>query len=145
MAELKTKPTAVPVPDFLAGVEPEARRKDAWEVLQMMEDITGIKPYMFGPTIIGFGSYHYTYASGHEGDAPMIGFSPRKAKLVFYLSSGFARYGELIQKLGKHTMGKGCLYINKLADVDTAMLRELVLESFEHMKITQRCEVCDRD
>ena len=144
MAEVKTKPTIVPVPDFLAGVEPETRRTDALEVLRMMGEVTGVNPYMFGPSIIGFGSYHYQYASGHEGDAPMIGFSPRKDKLVFYLAQGYARYEGLMYRLGKHKLGKACLYINKLADVDTAVLRELMAGSWQHMKETQRCAACDR-
>ena len=133
------------VPDFLARIESETKRKDAFEVLRMMEDVTGIKPYMFGPTIIGFGSYHYQYASGHEGDAPMIGFAPRTDKLVFYLSQGYARYDELMAKLGKYKQSKACLYVNKLADVDTAVLREMMADSWQHMKVTQHCEACDRE
>lgn len=92
----------------------------------MMEEITGEKPVMWGPSIIGFGTYHYTYESGHEGDACIAGFSPRKANLVIYLTSGFADKNELVEKLGKHKASKSCLYINKLSDIDLSVLEQLV-------------------
>jgi len=126
MAETKTKPTTVKIEDFLESVPSTLRREDACRVMSMMEEITGEKPVMWGPSIIGFGTYHYTYESGHEGDACIAGFSPRKANLVIYLTSGFADKNELVEKLGKHKASKSCLYINKLSDIDLSVLEQLV-------------------
>lgn len=134
MAEQKTKPTKVSVKKFLAGIENETRRKDAEELLKIMKQITRQEPKMWGPSIIGFDSYHYKYESGHEGDCFITGFSPRKQNLSLYVMPGFARYETLMGKLGKHKTGKSCLYINKLADIDLAVLKELIKQSYQYMK-----------
>ena len=136
MAENKTKATDASVDAFLAAVEPERRRIDGRVVLEMMARITGEPPKMWGPSIIGFGQCHYRYESGREGDMPRIGFSPRKAQLVLYLANDFAGRDALVARLGKHSTSKACLYINKLADVDLAVLEALMVESFEHMRRT---------
>ncbi|HEX4762157.1 MAG TPA: DUF1801 domain-containing protein, partial [Sphingomicrobium sp.] len=117
MAENKTKPTDVSVGSFLDEVAHPVRRADGKTLRAMMERITGEPAVMWGPTIVGFGSYHYRYASGHEGDAARVGFSPRSANLVLYVG-GFPEYASLLGKLGKHKRSKACLYLNKLADVD---------------------------
>lgn len=131
MADNKTKPTQVSVAAFIDALSDEGKRGDAKALVRLMQKATGEKPKMWGPSIIGFGTYHYTYESGREGDAPLVGFSPRKPALVLYLynSTAFAGAEELLTKLGKHTMGKGCLYIKKLADVDEEVLNELVVKS----------------
>jgi Domain of unknown function (DU1801) len=141
MAETKTKPTLVNVDDFIASVEKPVRRADAKVVRAMMERVTGEPATIWGPTIIGFGSYHYRYASGHEGDSPRIGFSPRSANLVLYLG-GFPEYEEMLGKLGKHRRSKACLYINKLSDVDLGVLEELTRRSFEATEGADHCTVC---
>ena len=125
MAEAKTKPTEGSVDDFLAGVANPVRRADGQALRTMMERVTGEPAVMWGPSIVGFGTYHYRYDSGHEGDAPRAGFSPRSANLVLYVG-GFPEYQALLAKLGKHKTSKACLYINKLADVDLAVLRRIV-------------------
>ena len=130
MPEAKTKPTPVNVDAFIAAVEKPTRREDATVVRQMMERVTGAPATMWGPSIIGFGSYHYRYASGHEGDTCRVGFSPRSANLVFY-AGNFPEYPALLERLGKHKSGKGCLYVNKLADVDLDVLEEIVQRSFD--------------
>ena len=126
MAEIKTKPTQVSVDAFIEAVPDATRREDAKTLVGMMERLTGESAKMWGPTIIGFGSYHYKYDSGHEGEMCRIGFSPRKAELVLYVLDGNADQSEALGRLGKHRTGKGCLYIKKLADVDMATLEELV-------------------
>lgn len=136
MAENKTKPTGVDVVEFLNNVPDERKRQDAFVVLEMMRDITGEEPKMWGPTMVGFGSYHYKYASGREGDYFITGFSPRKQNLTLYIMAGFEQYDELMAKLGKYTTGSSCLYIKRLSDVDQTVLRELVAKSVEHMKRT---------
>ncbi len=133
MADLKTQPTKASVEDFLNGVEPERKRKDAFEVLEMMKAISGKPPVMWGPSIVGFDTYHYKYDSGREGDFLKIGFSPRKASLTIYISSGFQGKEELLNKLGKHKTSVSCLYINKLDDIDRNILRKLIEESYKHM------------
>lgn len=134
MAELKTKKTGASVTDFLNTIEDENKRKDCLAILKLMKQITKAEPKMWGTSIIGFGSYHYKYASGHEGDAPLTGFSPRKQNLTFYIVPGFERYGALMKKLGKHSTSKSCLYIKKLEDVDQTVLKELIAQSIEVMK-----------
>ncbi|MDX2139983.1 MAG: DUF1801 domain-containing protein [Chloroflexota bacterium] len=133
MAELKTKQTETSVDIFLQSVEDEKKRADCLRIMELMREVTGHEPKMWGETMIGFGSYHYKYASGHEGDAMLTGFSPRKQNITLYITAGFEQYADLTSKLGKHKTGKVCLYINKLADVDETVLRELVKASFEHM------------
>ena len=126
MAENKTKPTTFSVPAFLDACADEARRTDAKALAKLMQKVTGNEPAMWGPSIVGFDSYHYTYESGREGDMPIVGFSPRKAANVLYGTICFDDAEALLAKLGKHTTGKGCLYIKKLADVDMKVLETLV-------------------
>ncbi len=134
MSENKTRPTDQSVADFLNSVEDDTRRQDALTLLALMKDETGEDAVMWGDSIVGFGSYHYKYASGREGDAPLVGFSPRKQSMSLYIMSGFDEYEDLLAALGKHKLGKACLYVNKLADVDEAALRKLIRRSYEHMK-----------
>jgi hypothetical protein len=122
MAENKTKPTPMSTTAFLNACPDEARRADAKTLTKLMQKVTGNEPAMWGPSIVGFDSYHYIYESGREGDAPLIGFSPRKAANVLYSAIGFEGAEALLTKLGKHTTGKGCLYIKRLADVDMKVL-----------------------
>lgn len=129
MSDNKTKPTKVSVDAFLDNVPDAGKRADALVLIDMMQRATGEKPVMWGPSIIGFGSYHYRYESGREGDSPVVGFSPRKAALVLYIVTGFTGAEPLLAKLGKHTTGKSCLYIKRLADVDQRVLRKLVDQS----------------
>lgn len=126
MAQTKTQITPVDPADFIAAVEHKTRHADALVLDALFRDITGWTPRMWGPTIIGYGEYHYKYDSGHEGDCLATGFSPRKANLVLYIMPGYQDYGEMLDRLGKHKLGKACLYINKLADVDLAVLREII-------------------
>ena len=126
MAENKTAPTDVPVEAFLASVEHPVRRQDGEAVVELMRDITGQEPVMWGPSIIGFGSYHYKYASGHEGDAAAVGFSPRKGNLALYGLTYAPESASLLERLGKHKTGAACLYVNKLADIDLDVLKELI-------------------
>ena len=129
MTENKTKPTTVSVADFIDAIADETRRADAKTLVKIMQRATGEKPKMWGPSIIGFGSYHYTYDSGREGDMPVACFSPRKAATVLYQITGFSESAVLLAKLGKHTVSGGCLHIKKLADVDPKTLEELVIQS----------------
>ena len=133
MAEIKTKQTEVSVDDFIAGLENPQRREDARTVRAMFERLTGEPAKMWGPTIIGFGSYHYKYESGHEGTMCRMGFSPRKAELVLYVLTGFAGQPELLARLGKHRTGKVCLYVKKLADVDETVLEDIAGRALAHM------------
>ena len=126
MGENKTKPTTMSVPTFLDACTDEAQRTDAKTLAKLMQRVTGKKAAMWGSSIIGFDSYHYTYESGREGDMPIVGFSPRKAANVLYGTIGFDGAEALLAKLGKHTTGKGCLYIKKLADVDMKVLETLL-------------------
>lgn len=134
MAELKTKKHDASVDAFIAKVEPEYRREDCRVVIDIMSKITKADPVMWGSSIVGFGSYHYVYESGREGDWMLCGFSPRKQNLTLYIMSGFSNYEALMSKLGKHKTGKSCLYINKLADIDLKVLKTLIQRSVEHMK-----------
>ncbi len=126
MADNKTKPTKVSVTAFIEEIPEELKRSDAKVLVKLMRSATGEKAAMWGQSIVGFGSCHYKYESGREGDMPLIGFSPRKNALVLYGTAGFEGADVLLAKLGKHTMGKGCLYIKKLADVDQKVLEALV-------------------
>lgn len=134
MAELKTKPTGASVAAFLGSVDHETRRKDARAVVKIMQEITGCKPRMWGPTIIGFDSYRYKYDSGRSGEWPITGMSPRKSALTLYIMPGFAKYDALLAKLGKYKTGRSCLYINKLADVEIPVLKELIRLSVQHIR-----------
>jgi hypothetical protein len=134
MAELKTKPTSASVTAFLKAIDNPARADDARTIKALMERLTGEKPKMWGPSIVGFGNYHYKYDSGHEGDFFITGFSPRKKALTLYIMPGFGRYDGLMARLGKYKTGKSCLYINKLSDVDMAVLEELIASSYAWMR-----------
>jgi len=136
MTELKTKRNKGDVETFLNSVPDDKKRQDSFTVLELMKQVTGKKPEMWGDSIVGFGSYHYKYASGREGDWFLTGFSPRKQNLTLYIMSGFDEYEQLLGKLGKHSTGKSCLYIKKIEDVDMDVLKELVKKSVEHMKKT---------
>ena len=135
MAELKTQATKESVAKFLNSIEDENKRKDCKTVAKLMEEATGSKPVMWGPSIVGFGSYHYKGASGREGDWMLIGFSPRKQNLTIYLMGGFSKHKDLMEKLGKHTISGGsCLYIKRLDDIHMPTLKKLVHESVKYMK-----------
>lgn len=134
MSELKTTVNNASVKDFLNFIEDRQKRKDCYEISKMMEKATGQKPKMWGSSIVGFGKFHYVYESGREGDSALIGFSPRKQNITIYIADGFAKYQGLMKKLGKYSTGKVCLYIKKLEDVDTTVLKELIIESVKAMK-----------
>lgn len=134
MAELKTKLNKASVEKFLNSVKDGQKRQDSFKILEMMKKITKEEPKMWGPSIVGFGKYHYKYASGHEGDMCIAGFSPRKEALTIYILPGFEKYDSLMKKLGKFTTGKSCLYIKRLEDVDTKVLEKLILSSVNYMK-----------
>ena len=136
MAENKTQATDASVMAFINSVPDESKRQDCLAVLEMMREVTGEEPVMWGSTIVGFGAYHYKYASGREGDMALTGFSPRKQALTIYITSGFDHYEDLMARLGKHTTGSSCLYVKRLSDIDLNVLRELVAKSVEHMKQT---------
>jgi len=136
MALLKTQPSDQGVTDFINSVSHKKRREDSFKVLALMQEITGEEPIMWGSSIIGFGRYHYEYANGREAEWFLTGFAPRKQALTLYIMSGFSAYDELLGKLGKHSIGKACLYIKKLDDVDMNVLRELVEKSVEHVSTT---------
>ena len=141
MAENKTKPTAVSVDAFLDSVENPVRRADGKALRALMERVTGQPATMWGPSIVGFGSYHYRYASGHEGDSPLVGFSPRSANLVLYVG-GFRQHDALLGRLGEHKRSKACLYLNKLADVDLDVLEEIIRRSFAASGESDFCPSC---
>ena len=136
MAELKTKVNDQPVLDFLNRIENDSRRQDCLTVMQLMQEVTGEAPRMWGESIVGFGSYHYRYASGREGDWMEVAFSPRKQNLTLYMMGGFEGYEDLRGQLGKIKNGKGCLYVNKLADINLDVLREMVKQSVDHLRKT---------
>ena len=137
MVDLKTKPNDASAEAFLNSVEDEKKRQDSFAILEMMQEVTGMEPQMWGSSIVGFGSYHYKYASGREGDWFQVGFSPRKQNLTLYIMSGFDAYDDLLSKLGKHKTGKSCLYIKRLEDVDLDTLRELVTLSVAYIAASE--------
>ena len=134
MAELKTKPSEASVTEFLNRIPDEERRSDCFAVAKIMEEVTGYKPKMWGPSIVGFGSYHYKYASGREGDWMVTGFSPRKKDLTLYLMMGLQHHDELLQQLGKHSAAKSCLYIKRLSDIHLPTLKKLIKKSVTQLK-----------
>lgn len=138
MAELKTTKTGTSVTDFIAGIEDERQRKDSKTLVKLMKTVTESGPKMWGPSIVGFGSYHYEYASGRTGDWMLTGFSPRKGNLSIYIMSGFTDEAALMQKLGKYKVGKSCLNVKRLEDVDLKVLGQLVSESVAYMKKTYK-------
>jgi len=136
MAQLKTQPNDQSVTDFLNTVENETRRQDSFTILELMQQVTGDEPKMWGESIIGFGTYHYKYASGRQGEWFLTGFSPRVQNLTLYIMSGFDEYDDLLGKLGKHSTGKSCLYVKHLENIDLDVLEELIEKSVTHMKAT---------
>ena len=144
MAELKTKQNDASVKEFLGKIPDERKRRDAFTILELMQEITGEKPKMWGPSIVGFGSYHYKYDSGHEGDMCVTGFSPRKEALTLYITTGFEKQAGLMKKLGKHKTSKACLYIKRLEDVSLPVLKELIAESVRQVQKHHKCVSCER-
>ena len=134
MTELKTRENDASVLDFLSTVEDESKRDDCFEILKMMEEATGAPPRMWGSSIIGFGSYHYKYASGQEGDWMRIGFSPRKQNIALYFMAGVEKHPELLKKIGKYKIGKSCFYIKRLDDVDRKALRKMMVDNLMELK-----------
>ena len=133
MAELKTKPTDVPVADYLNAIENDQVRQDCWIITGFMQAASKADPVMWGDSIVGFGTYHYVGKSGREGDWPLISFSPRKQNISLYIMSGFEQYDELLAKLGKYSRSKSCLYIKRLSDVHLPTLEKLIHESVTYM------------
>ena len=131
--ELKTKKNDDSVDAFLNGVDDKQKRADAKQITKMMQEVTDQKPVMWGESIIGFGAYHYKYASGQEGDWMAVGFSPRKQNLTLYIMTGFGDNQALLKKLGKYSTGKSCLYIKKLEDIDLDVLKKLIKQSYDHV------------
>ena len=137
MAQNKTQPTEVNVIDFIHSFANTGQKiKDSLELIEIMKEVTGFEPKMWGPSIIGFGEYHYKYASGHEGNAPLLGFSPRKSAISLYVFSGADEHQYLLENLGKFKMGKSCIYINKLADINIEELKTLMKETIQFLKTT---------
>ncbi|WP_145046833.1 DUF1801 domain-containing protein [Paenibacillus xylanexedens] len=134
MVQPKTKETDGSVIEFIESVESPKKREDAYQLLDIYTETTGYEAKMWGPSIIGFGSYHYRYESGHEGDAPLVGFSPRKAKISLYFATGDTEREELLKDFGKHTTGKACVYINKVADIDVLVLQALITQSVSFLQ-----------
>ena len=133
MADNNTQPTKASVTEFIKAIDDPQKRADARKVAAMMRKATGKRAKMWGSSIVGYGTYHYKYASGREGDFMMAGFSPRKQALTVYIMAGFSKYGALMKKLGKYKTGKSCLYIKRLSDVDEAVLQQLIEESVKYM------------
>ncbi len=136
MAANKTQPTKQKVSDFIAGIEDQGKRADCKELMKLMREVTGKRATMWGTSIVGFGKYHYKYASGREGDFFLTGFSPRKQALTIYIISGFNRHQKLVDKLGKFKTGKSCLYVKRLDDIDRTVLEKLVKASVDYMRKT---------
>jgi hypothetical protein len=136
MYELKTKENDSSVIEFIEAVDNPKKREDAYKLLDIFSETTGCEAKMWGPSIIGFGSYHYKYKTGHEGDAPLVGFSPRKAKMSLYFATGDPDREKLLERFGKHTSGKACVYINKVADIDEEVLKELIQQSVKFLMET---------
>lgn len=130
----KTMPNDRSVIEFIEAVEHPRKREDAYRLLSIFTETTGYEAKMWGSSIIGFGSYHYKYKTGHEGDAPLVGFSPRKAKISLYFATGDSDREELLEKFGKHKSGKACVYINKVDDIDVEILKELILQSIAFLQ-----------
>lgn len=140
MAKNKTIQTEVDVVDFINSyVDNEQKKIDSHTLLKLMEKWSGFAPKMWGPTIVGFGSYHYKYASGHEGDAPLLGFSPRKAQFSLYIYSKTDKSDELLKELGKFKMGKACIYMKRLADIDISILEKLCTETIDYLNEHHEC------
>lgn len=140
MAKNKTAETAVNVEDFIHSfVDNDQKKADSFQLIKLMQEWSGFEPKMWGPTIIGFGSYHYKYASGHEGDAPLLGFSPRKAEFSLYVYSPREDNKQLLDNFGKYKMGKACIYIKKLADIDISVLEKMCRDSIAYLEEHHAC------
>lgn len=137
-SENKTRPTDLLPADFIAGVEHPTRRADAEKLLDWFQDVTGFPPIMWGSSIVGYGRYHYIYDSGRSGDSMITGFSPRKASLSVYIMPGYQNLDQFLQRLGKHKVGKSCLYINNLSEIDLHVLAEIVCFGVSHIQKTHR-------
>lgn len=134
MAKNKTTETNISVADFINAVKDETKRKDSFNLTALIKKQTGLEPKMWGPSIVGFGSYHYKYESGHEGDNPLIGFSPRAAAITLYLSGHFEKREELLEKLGKHKTDKACIYVKKLEDINIETLQKMITNHIKHIQ-----------
>lgn len=139
MAKLKTQPGKASVSQFINAVDDEQKRHDCKQVMTIMKQVTGKKPVMWGESIVGYGQYHYKYASGREGDWMVTGFSPRKQNLTIYIMPGFSEYQDIMDKLGKYKLGRSCLYVKKLEDIDQNLLRELIARSVQDMERIYGC------
>ena len=140
MAKNKTSETEVNVNDFIESyVDNEQKKKDSYQLIEILSQLTGFEPKMWGPTIIGFGSYHYQYASGHQGDAQLLGFSPRKAQFSLYVYSQTDKSKKLLEDFGKFKMGKACIYVKKLADINLDILEELCKETIDYLNEHHEC------
>ncbi len=140
MTKTKTTYTSADVHEFVNSfANTEQKKADSFELIKLLQEITGEAPKMWGPTIIGFGNYHYKYKSGHEGDAPVLAFSPRKAAFSFYIYSDTEKSREILPQLGKFKITKGCIYVNKLADIDISVLKELCTESIKYLSEHHEC------
>lgn len=133
-ANNKTQPQEIDVESYLAGIEHAGRREDAFELLELMRDVTGEQAVLWGSSIVGFGQYHYVYDSGREGDHMLTGFAPRKANMVVYVMPGFTDYQTQLSKLGKYKTGSSCLYLGRLSGIDQNVLRDLIGKSVRHMR-----------
>jgi len=136
MAKAKPKTTETPasVSDFIKKIPDEQRQKDTQSIIKIMKELSGFEPKMWGPAIVGFGSYHYKYESGHEGDAPLVGFSPRKAEFAIYLTSEFDKKEELLKQFGKHKTAKACIYFKRLEDINTDVFKKMITNSIKDYK-----------
>ena len=130
---LKTQPTRQPVGEFIKSIDDPEQRRDCRALMKIFREVTQKRPRMWGSSIVGYGEYHYKYASGREGDWPVTGFSPRKRNLTVYIMNGFSKYGALMKRLGKHKTAKSCLYIRRLDDIDQKVLKELIRRSIRDM------------
>ncbi len=133
-AAAKTTETKESVSAFIKKISETDRQKDAQQIVKIMKEVSGFEPKMWGPAIIGFGSYHYVYDSGHEGDAPLVGFSPRKNEFAIYLTSQFDSREELLKKFGKHKSAKACIYFKKIEDIDVAVFKKMIANSIKYYK-----------
>ncbi len=134
MAKNKTTKTSISVNDFISALKDETKREDSFKLIELLKKQTGLEPKMWGPSIVGFGSYHYKYESGHEGDSPLVGFSPRAAAITLYLSGHFEKREEWLEKLGKHKTDKGCIYIKKLDEIHIEVLQKMIANHIKHIQ-----------
>jgi hypothetical protein len=133
MAKNKMAETSISVTDFINAVKDETKRKDSFSLIEIIKKETGLEPKMWGPSIVGFGSYHYKYDSGHEGDSPLVGFSPRASAITLYFSGDFEDREQLLEKFGKHTTGKGCIYVKKLSEVNIDTLQKMIAKQIKYI------------